>query len=374
LKLALALAWLPCALLSSSVWAEVETPGAEQQPIRVERLQIVLIGETRGRGLEGLFAEWLEPAHLDVTFVERAALDARAVFAHDVDPSRIRIWVTLPAPKLARITFADPRAERFLVREVPLESSLDELGREALAQVLVAAAQAFRERRESTPRDEVMRTIDTPAERDVERRLPAPTFSDTAGGRGARPEGSAESRSEFPRPRWATGARYAVRVKGPEGVSHALGAMLEGGFEWRTARLGLSGELRYEFPHRAESQEIALSLSSLAFHAGLVGAMGSKRHGWMAEVGAGFERVSIETGANGPEDIQPRGEIRDDRALLYCGLGPFWRFGTARLGLGFRLDVPLANTHYDIVAQGTPTPVLTPWRLQPGAFVAAAWD
>jgi hypothetical protein len=367
--------------LAASSSAAAESPSTATAPMAVERLHIVFVGDARGRGLERLFSEWLDSSGLAVTFTESAALDSRTVFLHDEDESRIRIWLTLPERGLARITFADPRAERFLVRDVRLEDSLDELGREALAQVLVAAARAFRERRESTPREEVHRTLAQPG---VEQ-PPAPVAPAAAppprsstGPSARHPAGpmpSASSSGPAPRLRWAPGARYALRLKGPEGVSHALGALFEGGLEWNLGRLGLAVEARYEFPHRAEAEEIVLSISSVAFHFGVVGALGtSRKHGWAGELGVGFERVEIEARAGGDGDVQPRSEVRDQRSLLYAGFGPYWRSSHVRVSLGLRLDVPLARTHYDVLTDGESSAILEPWQFQPGAFATVAWD
>lgn len=369
--------------LAASFSAAAELPAAETPTPAVERFHIVLVGAVRGHGLERLFAEWLEPTGLEVTVVERAALDARTVFVHDEDASRIRIWITLPTPALARITFADPRAERFLVRDVALEGSLDELGREALAQVLVAAAQAFRERRESTPREEVRRAL-APSEAGEEHARPVPAAAarppDTTAPRKSAPDERSRSESASAsafaaRLRWAPGVRYALRAKGPEGVSHALGAFLESGMEWSAASVGLAAEARYEFPHRANGEGVALSISSVALHFGLVAALGSKRsHGWAAEMGAGFERVAVEVHADGGGGIEPRSDVLDRRALVYGGFGPYFRWRHVRLGVGLRVDVPLAKTHYDVVTDGEATIVLEPWPVQPGAFVTLAWD
>jgi len=383
LKLSAALVCIPWVSLAASLSAAAELPAVEAPATAIERFHIVLVGAVRGHGLERLFAEWLEPSGLEVSVVERATLDERTVFVHDEDPSRIRIWITLPAPALARITFADPRAERFLVRDVALEGSLDELGREALAQVLVAAAQAFRERRESTPREEVRRALaSSQAGEELPRPAPAaavPARDTTAPRKSAPDEERARTESaSAPSParlRWAPGARYALRVKGPEGVSHGLGAFLEGGMEWSVASVGLAAEARYEFPHRANAEGVALSISSVALHFGVVAALGSQRnHGWAAEMGTGLERVAIEVHAEGGGGIEPRSDVVDRRALVYAGFGPYFRWRHVRLGLGLRLDVPLAKTHYDVVTDGEATVVLEPWPVQPGAFVTVAWD
>jgi hypothetical protein len=382
LKLSAALVCLNGVVLAAS-FSAAAAPVAHTPSTAVERLHIVLVGETRGHGLDRLFAEWLEPSGLDVTVVESPALDAETVFVHDQDANRIRIWLTLPRRELARLTFADPRAERFLVRDVALEGSLDELGREALAQVLVAAAQAFRERRESTPRDEVRRTLEEHGEKRELDGVPVTakpgrdraSSSQRPRAEPSPPTSPSELGSSTPRLRWAPGVRYALRIKGPEGVSHALGALLEGGMEWSAARLGLAAEARYEFPTTAESDEIALWISSRSLHLGAVGELRAREsHGWLAEMGVGFERVSIEARATADGDVQPRADVRDDRALVYGGFGPYFRWASVRVVFGLRLDVPLAKTHYDVVTDGEAAAVLTPWQFQPGAFVTAAWD
>jgi hypothetical protein len=338
-----------------------------------ERLYIVLVGGVQQPELERLLEEWLETSGLAVTIVGSRSLDVSTVFAVDRDPVRIRIWLTMPSANVVRLTFADPQAERFLVRDVPLERSLDELGREQIAQVLLAAAQAFRERRENTPREEVRRALEQPppstsksdeARTREQRTAAAPASADT----------DARREAAGPVLGWAPGVRYALRFKGPEGVSHGPGLVLESTFAWPTARLGGSIEARYEFAHDVETDEVELSIATLALRVGLVGALGGERSGLLGEAGFGLDRDAVKSRARAGSNVAPRSNIDDQHAVFHVLAGPYVRWGSFRATFGLRLDVALVRTHYDVIVDGEAKRVLTPWQVQPGTYVGAAWD
>jgi hypothetical protein len=377
LKRALGLVLLLLAWLFAGAPAAAASPAAHADS-SVERLYVVLVGDLHRPELERLLEEWLATSGLAVTIAGSRSLDVGTVFAVDRDPARIRIWLTMPAPNVVRLTFADPEAERFLVRDVPLERALDELGREQIAQVLLAAAQAFRERREDTPREQVKRALEQPPEGTsksdqartneqrtaVARSSPTPAPTDAAG----------RSDAAGPVFGWAPGVRYALRFKGAEGVSHGPGLVLESTFAWPTARVGGSIEVRYEFAHDVATNDVELSIATLALRVGLVGALGGERSGLLGEAGFGLDRDTIEAHARAGSDVEPRSSIDDQHALFYALAGPYVRWGSFRASFGLRLDVALVRTHYDVIGAGEATHVLTPWQVQPGAFASGAWD
>jgi hypothetical protein len=343
-----------------------------------ERLYIVLVGSVQQPELERLLDEWLETSGLAVTIVGSRSLDVNTVFAVDRDPVRIRIWLTMPSPNVVRLTFADPQAERFLVRDVPLERSLDELGREQIAQVLLAAAQAFRERREDTPREEVRRALEQAPQSTSNSDDARTREQRTAAARTAAAPASADADAgrdaAGPVVGWAPGVRYALRFKGPEGVSHGPGFVLESTFAWPTARLGGSIEARYEFAHDVETDEVELSIATLALRVGLVGALGGERSGLLGEAGFGLDRDAVKARARAGSNVEPRSNIDDQHAVFHALVGPYVRWGSFRASFGLRLDVALVRTHYDVIVDGEAKRVLTPWQVQPGTFVGAAWD
>jgi hypothetical protein len=353
-------------------------PPAARTDSSPERLYIVLVGGVHRAELERLLEEWLETSGLAVTIVGSRSLDVQSVFAVDRDPARIRIWLTMPEPNVVRLTFADPRAERFLVRDVPLERSLDELGREQIAQVLLAAAQAFSERREDTPREEVRRVLEQPPEgasgsdgaRTDEHQTAAPRTAPAS----TPADGAARREAAGPVLGWAPGVRYALRFKGPEGVSHGPGLVLESTFAWPAARFGGSIEARYEFAHDVETDEVELSIATLALRVGLVGALGGERSGFRGEAGFGLDRDAVEARPRAGSNVEPRSNIDDQHALFYVLAGPYVNWRSVRASFGLRLDVALVRTHYDVIAEGEAMRVLTPWQFQPGAFAGAAWD
>jgi hypothetical protein len=104
--------------------------------------------------------------------------------------------------------------------------------------------------------------------------------------------------------------------------------------------------------------------------------VGSLRSGqgpdFRVEIGLGAERETIDARSL-DAGVETRSDIHDRHPFAYVELGPSWHWGALRADFGLRVDGVLVDTHYDVM-DGEATPVLTPWRFQPGAFVAVAWD
>ena len=81
----------------------------------------------------------------DVVWTRGDRFDPEEVFRSDAGQAGVvRVFVDLRAGREARLTLADARSDRFVVRRVPLANGLDELGREQIGQILRFAMIALR--------------------------------------------------------------------------------------------------------------------------------------------------------------------------------------------------------------------------------------
>ena len=332
-------------------------PSADRPAVR---LSATLVGRVDSSELRELISEWLGPIGLEVRIASQSTLHVDDVLAADEDPERVRVWLVLADTRRVRLYFADPSAERFLVRDVPLEQGLDEVGREQLAQVLVSAAQAFVERRESTPRASVTQALAPPRAQN---------------GTATVPDGA--SRAPLTPPAhfyWSVGARYTLALQGPGAVSQAPGATLESALDLTTTRLGALAEVRYELPHRLESADLQVTVSALALRLGLVLALVRvKQRELRVELGAGLDRVLVDPDAREGSAVQPRRSRTHLRPSVGGALAHSWCAGDARLGVGLRADLSFYQAYYDVLLGAERRREIRPWQVQPAAFVMVAW-
>lgn len=341
--------------------ATPEAVGPAQSETRIRRLSVLLVARIDSPELRALIGEWLEPTGLELSIGAQKALEVDDVLASDVDPERVRVWLTLVGPRLARLYLADPGAARFLVRDVPLEQGLGELGREQLAQVLLSAAQAFVERRESSPRAAVTETLPAPRTKKADDKATALV----------RRTAATPKRYLY----WSVGARYGVALEAPGVFAHGPGATFESAVELPGLQLGVLAEALYELPHRAETDALRIAMSSLALRLRIMLALIRARERKLSlEIGAGLDRPTVEPEARAGSEVQPRARFTYVEPSVGGAVAHYWYGGPLRFGIGIRADFLLHRTHYDILIDGRPRREIRPFQAQPGVFIGAAWN
>ncbi len=328
----------------------------------VNRLSVVLVGDANGPELGSLIEEWLEPTGLRVEVQAQRALSVDEVLASDPTERRVRVWVTA-TPKHVRIYMADRGAEHFLVRDVPLEHGLNEVGREQVTQVLLSAAIAFMQKREQTSAAAVRSALEgSPAAPAEPEHKPAPPERP--------PERSPASPTVL---RGSIGARYLSRYAGPEGLVHGPGVSGEVGVAWGPVGLSLLAEVHGELPHRANGRRLELVIAGFSARAGLRAAvLGPSGHVTALEVAAGLSVLSIDAETGSASDVRPRA-TSDRRPSLGLALLHGLPVGPLRLVLGLSVDVDLVRIDYAVLLDGRSERELSPWQAQPGAFAGVEW-
>ncbi|MBN2195235.1 MAG: hypothetical protein JW751_20630 [Polyangiaceae bacterium] len=334
---------------------------------RTVRVTLVGIGPERV-AIEELLREWFELGAFDLITGWQPTLRVDEVLGSQAEGAELRIWLVPMGEARARVYFADATGERFLVRDIPLRDGLDELGRERVVQILSSSAQAFLARSLNSSREEIQRTFAEPTPADP----PPPTEPAWVPIADEKPVAGISSQPQ-PSP-WGIrgGAEYQAIHRGAEGTSHGPGILLGVSYRGQRRRLSLSLQGRYDWPHRAVGDEVTLELETVGMRLILGVASNPPGFGWVARIGAGWDRVSY-TPRTRTDAATARQGGADSRPLLGFGMGGAIQGRRGSIAALTLLELPLVDTHYDVAVQGTHRTDLAPWRVQPGLGLEVTW-
>lgn len=324
------------------------------------RLEIVLVGDVEQdpvlfERIRSLFPPQTAVVLREVDHIERQAvlLPQRA--------DTLYLWIRVSERTKARVYLAlgaDESNVRYLFRELELETGLDEVGSETLAEVAHSSARALWLHERQTPRHALIAAL----ERDVEPQRPAaaPIASSAA------PDAAAEAQRRRPSDtkaplRLGLGLGATVHASGVEGWLYEPGGFLA--FEY-LSRLSLRVAARYLVPTDFEPWPARVRLS---------GASGEFRAGWLLN-DARPMRVRVEAGlgvfwghaqasisADDP-NVHAAAPKDFERAYALAAAAFEWPLGPAWIAAGADLRVPFRATSYEVVGQSgaSVSPSLSP--------------
>jgi hypothetical protein len=262
-----------------------------------------------------------------------------------------RVWIEVAPTGQARITIADERAQRFLVREAALPTWPDEVARETVAQMVESSVTALLEnQRLGMSRAEADSAL---AARDQS--TPKPTYTEH---------------------RQSIGVFYQAQLFSPK-IALAQGP----GLRWSLARptragdvgLGVSGQ--YILPQDEVRADVGATLQTVALRlgAGLRERLGSLAY-LAAWLGGGVDAVHVKprqgqlgvatlTSAHWNAVTVLRAELR---ATVLLG---------RRLGLSLASSVEWdpVKRHYDVSGIDGTAAVVQPYTVRPGLSLALEW-
>ncbi|HET9958749.1 MAG TPA: hypothetical protein VFQ61_29855 [Polyangiaceae bacterium] len=322
------------------------------------RVEIGLIGDSAQDPLLFARIRSLFSAQAVVVSREAALFDAKSV----LQPERadtVYLWIRVSPQGTARVYLALRQgggSARYLFREVRLESGLDEVGSETLAQVTHSSAQALWLREQQTPQHEVVAALQEEAE--VDR---ASGGSSVSGAVGTSSLGSSSvsirpvslrptEAKDAPRFRFGASAGYTGHASGAEGWFHEPGGSLN--FEYR-GQLSLRLAARYLVPTEFDVMPARVRLT---------GASGEVRLGWV--MGISLFRVRLEAGLGlliascrsslieGQESQAESSTPQNfDRGYAVAAGSLELPLGATWLALGADLRAPFRKTSYEIGGQ-----------------------
>jgi hypothetical protein len=347
----------------SGVWAltpaaragSAPSAGASDSAPLIARVEVAMLGEAER---DPVLFERIRSLFLPQTeLVERGdrQLDQRSVLR----PPRadtVYIWIRVSDGTHARVYLAlaeHDRPPRYLFRELALESGLDEVGAETLAEVAHSSAGALWLREQQSSREAVVAALEREAPRArprVEATM-APVVAAAAPATDAStPVPSPARRVEAPALRLGVGASGVTYGSGAEGVLSELGGLLM--LEFR-GRFALRGAVRYLVPTDFELRPARVHLN---------GAAGELRAGWLTS-DARRPRFRLEAGlgvllgraratiAEVEPAAHPLGARGFERAYALAAVAFEWPIGPAWIAAGAELRVPLMTTSYEVRGQ-----------------------
>jgi hypothetical protein len=336
-------------------FAAAETNDSETPPRHVE-IKMVAPGDA-WPALETVLSELLARLQVSVRFSTVPGVDARQIMNEKSDdpPSVARVWIDMRDNGKVTLYLTGDRADRLLVRHVPLVTRIDEVAREEIAHIVEGTVDALLVGgRIGVVTDEVIRPS-------------------------AKAEGPAPPRERPPAGVGLDlGIAYAAQAWRPSGGplhSAAVLAGIEGrSGSWRPGAW-LSGE--YRFPTTVENSMVTARLEQGAFRLVLsLTWAASRKWFFSAGAGGGFDLVRIAPDPNQPRSVRPA-DARFTAVPMLRGLA------MARYALSSRSDVFVgAAADYDLVgtryllndSQGPATLVFQPWQVRPTAILGVSTD
>ena len=365
----LLLCWI---LATGPIWPAI-LRGQGQQALPVSprsaaaRVEVNLVGAVGGnREFLQLIEEWLTAN--DVAYVTRSVevLQLEDITQAQGSGPPVKIWVTLDAPHSLRMYLAEPDARRYLVRDVPLPSGFDEVGRERSVQVILSSALAFMQRRVASSLREVERAFQERSSR------PAPSAR-IARTRPPPGPGTATHR-DTARPGFGVGAFYAVSDQAEWSVSHGPGGLLLAEFPLKrfALRTLLRGQYRWQPIVTTPRVRIAERSIDLCASGAVQWPRREAFYGHI-ELGGGLNLVDLTPDKLAESSVEPRPRRWDMRPFATALLGAGWQSGQVQAELLVRLDLEMRQTLYTVQAQSGELTEAKPSRLRPGLVLDLVW-
>jgi hypothetical protein len=327
--------------------AKAEGAEAEAPPRHVE---VKLVESADDGGIEAALGELLGRLQVTVHFSRLPSIDSHQIMAeHEGEPPAVaRVWVDLRDPARVTLYLAGDKADRLLIRHVPLIDHIDEVAREEIAHIVEATVDALLiGGRLGVVTDEAPK-VAPPVEHP-----PKGVSLDVGLGYAAQA--------------WSSSTQPILH--GPAvflGIAGRAGALRPG--------VWISGELR--FPATIEGDPISTRLDQ-----GSVRALGtadwavSRRWVLRGGLGGGVDWVHIapESKTGVKVDLQPAhfASIPMLRVLVSAR----YLFTTkSELFAGVAADFDCFNTRYLVQRESGDEVVFHPWRLRPMAVLGIASD
>jgi hypothetical protein len=349
-----------CALAASALLANVAFGQSADRPSIssvTRRVQVNLVaGVCQLDDFDSLLIEWFGPDGPDLDVRRLSSLSESEVLGPASEPDILRIWVTLVRPNQAQVYFADAAGHRFFLRDVPLRTGLDEVGREQLAQVIVTSVIAFSEERVSTDVEQVERALQSSRPK-VTSQVEAPKTSEPKDAPAAR------------RRPWLVrvGGFYGFTLEHWDVLRHGPGVLLGLTDEGSPRRFTINLSAQYLWQTSVDGPDIALRLQNVALRSTL-----GLEHCW-AKLGTALDYVKYDPQLASAVDVSLRGGAAQ------------WRPGAM---LGFKIALStrqvwwailasatayLTRTEYDILRSAEPQVQYAPYSLQPQLALQATW-
>ena len=348
---------------SAQIARAAEPPTGEMEIADAPLVRVHLVGPLGGDpAFRQLLEEWLGNSGLSVVVVRQAHLRLEDVTRPAADGPPVRVWVVAVDEHRARLYIAEPSTARYLVREVPVPSGFDEVGRERIVQIVLVSALAFLEQRASSSFQEVERAM-------IEDVRPSPPRQPPTPHQASSPVRERDRRSPA---HLALGAVYGLALQGAEGVADGPGMVVQVGTGRDRARVAAFLLAQARLPRDVAARHLGLRIGEVAVSGGVAVEVGRAPLVGRSEIGPALAAVWVDPDATTPgvRVVPPQWDVRP---FLHLGLGLEWRLRAVWLALLGRCDVQPARTVYQLQgAEGRMAELSAPVVI-PGVFAEVGW-
>ena len=327
-------------------------------------VDVEIVSKTARREFEAVLRDWFQINAVLAQIHRTQKLSTHDVLSDVRDQNLLRIWVTFPKPDQATLYFVEPGSQRFLLRDVSLPADFGEIAREQLVQVIVTSADAFMQRRTSTPKEDFTRALRATPENRTEI-APTPIEPPSA------PQSRATPLPVTPR----VGAFYQLAVEQTNAISHGPGLLLGLGHDRDHYRFFLDFAGQYLLSHTVQTGEVGVGLRGFAVR----GFIGAERR-WTEtlaigmKVGAGADRVSFEPFTVNGAGVKAKAGASLFRPALTLDFKGVAELASMRVALVIGCAAYLKKTQYVVLQDGVPHVVYQPFVLEPQGAIEITWN
>jgi hypothetical protein len=349
---------------ASILWlphAQGQSPAANQPAQSTRPIELNLAPNfAPNADFEALIREWFGPATARLS-LHYATWTKNDILAPKGDSDALRIWVEVTRPSLVRLYFADASGHYYL-RDVPLHTGLDEVGRENLAQVIVTSAVAFMQQRVSTNIRDIEQALETPATAAV----PGTTQREATAA-------AASPASEASPWTFRAGGFYGAALEQSNELRHGPGALVGLARKSARRRLTLNAQVQYCWPETIEGPDAVLSVHTLSLRStfGLDRTFGESASIGV-QLGAGADDVRVNPRRLTQSAATPR-SVTLLRPAMMLSVRTSLIQSNAQWALLIGANIYFSHTHYDVIDNGAPTIEYAPYLVQPQIAFESSW-
>jgi hypothetical protein len=282
----------------------------------------------------------------------------------------LRCWIDVTDPRHVRLYFAARSGQQFLVRDVELSGTFNEMDRESLSQVLSLSVTALLENERVGLTRAQTQTLLAQREKSA---APAPVAPPPVVVAQSAPPPATRGASGF-----GAGIFYGAQALGTsQPPTHGPGLSLSWGA--LGARLGLGAWVsgQYLLPQSESGSIVGMRFETVAARGGLelrwtAPSLGRPLLTGRLGIGTDFVRLSPQPGT-----VDPSATLTSTRWsqnwVFTAAVGFSWEVGR-RMTLGGRIfaDVLPTAVRYDVEVAGMTAPAFSPWRIRPGLALELA--
>ena len=404
---AILLAALAMAAPTAAGTAEAQLPSKVQAPISpANSVEIVVVGTAADLQRIRTLVQPRQPGGWVPTWTRVGSFDPFEMLqTKGPRPSGValRCWVDISERKRARLYFAARSGQQFLVRDVEISGTFDELDRESLSQVLELSVTALLENERAgltraqteallssrqpegarasnvTPHASVVApplSTSTPARPGAPplQPLPPPPVSVAAN---AEPRATLQRQASAPQAPWRStlGIWYGAQLQGGGlPMAHGPGVSLTHGKTQGRVVIGGWASGQYQVPEQQAGVAVGIRLQTIALRAGPELLWTNPGYRLCGRLGIGSDLVRVEPQLGSADQSVTLNPPQWTQSLVFRAVAGVQRAVGAHILLGLLASVDLQPTavHFDLRASGTVAEVFSPWHVRPGLALELA--